>query len=196
MSRFLIWCTGARNDYVEPGMEHHRYVTMGLSLLVTALLAAGSMMVLTGYLIEEAPLWARIAVSVFWAFVVFTIDRTVAVTLVDGQGFLMQLAMFLPRILLAVAAAYLVSEPLVLRAFEQEIDEQIRRDTEALRESFRIEIDMRPDIVDRQAAIRVPVTDVQNRIAALEEQAAQYEEAADREESGEGETGEESMALR
>ena len=109
MSRFLVWCTGARPDHVQPGMERNRYVTMGLSIMVTTLLACGSMAVLTSFLIDDISSWVQVPIAAFWGVVVFTVDRTVAVTLVDGQRVWQQALMYLPRLMLAVGAAYLIS---------------------------------------------------------------------------------------
>jgi serine/threonine protein kinase len=190
MGRFLVWCTGARPDHVQPGMERNRYVTMGLSILVTALLASGSMMVLTGFLVEDISPAVQVPLALFWALVVFTVDRTVAVTLVDGQRAWQQFLMYLPRLLLAAGSAYLISEPLVLQVFDQEIQEQRVIDSQRLREQFRIEIDARPDFVTRIQEANGPVAAVQADVEALKGQAEDLGAAARREEEGLGATGE------
>ena len=93
---------------------------------------------------------------------------------------------------LAVGAAYLISEPLVLQVFAQEIHEQRIKDAEVLRTQFRAEIDGRPDFVARVEEAKRPATEADAEVAALQKQADELREAADREERGEGATGERS----
>ena len=66
----------------------------------------------------------RVAIAAFWALLIFCFDRAIATT-VNFGGFWRGLGIYLPRILVALTTAILVSEPITLLIFDKEITKPV-----------------------------------------------------------------------
>jgi hypothetical protein len=181
VGRFFIWCSGAQSDELDRA-ERSRYVTMGVLLVLVSVMGFVSMLVLTSYVLGDLTVFTRCLISVFWAMIIFWIDRTIATT-VNLGGFFRGLLIYLPRLLLAATTAVLISEPITLKVFEKEITEQIDSNATATEQQVRERITAQN--ADRRAVIDKPVQQAEQSIESQREKAEQLRDEADREAEGE-----------
>lgn len=113
-------------EYDEAG----KYVAQGVFVLVT-----GAMAFLTGsytlYLIFDS-YGASIIFGVVWAVVIFTFDRMVLLSLRKEGTRSRQLLTALPRLLVAIVLALILSTPIELKVFEKDILLHISKDREEI----------------------------------------------------------------
>jgi hypothetical protein len=178
---FFIWCAGANKDVLDRS-ERARYVMMGLFIVLVSLAGFGSMFVLAGYALSSLPLEARLALAGFWSLVIFTFDRTIAAT-VNMGGWWRGLLIYVPRILIAFLLAMLVTEPVVLKLFEKEINEQIRVKADDAQTEIRKRADQK--FRGEQLKIDARVVEARSRITELESAARQYRADAQKVEQAE-----------
>lgn len=185
MGRFLIWCAGASPELLNRA-ERNRYINTGMLIVLVSLAGGGAMFVLTGYAVEGLPLNVRIGISAFWSLIIFGLDRVVATT-VNAGGRARGLFLYLPRILIALTIAVLVSEPITSKVFEKEIQQQLIRDAEAQRPAFEREVEATQ--AGKKAAALEPVNTAKAAIAELRAKAGELRAEADKEEKGERSSG-------
>lgn len=124
-SRFFLFCAAADLDLLSkcPSSEHHKYTGVGVTVFFTGLLACAS----GGYALFTA--FQSVALSVLlgilWGLLVFNLDRFLVSTMKKSKGKILELVQISPRLLLAVLLSLVISVPLELRIFKEEIDEQI-----------------------------------------------------------------------
>lgn len=142
VSRFLWWCAGAVAEILEDSKtEHVKYQSIGGAVLTTGVLAffSGSYAVYT--LFEDSQLKIPIAVvlGIIWALAIFNLDRYIVSSMrKEGfgagnsfRGFMKELGLASPRLLLAIVIGITVSKPLELRLMQRPIQNRIdvSRDT-------------------------------------------------------------------
>ncbi|TYB38310.1 DUF4407 domain-containing protein [Micromonospora sp. AP08] len=103
------------------------YVALALVLLATAGIAVASM---TFAMTDGLRVHPAIAVSVglFWGGVILVIDRALIINLKPKGGAWRTFCMVLPRIVMAALLGLVISTPLTLRIFADEIQGQMTRD--------------------------------------------------------------------
>lgn len=180
MGRFLIWCAGASPELLGRA-ERNRYINTGMLIVLVSLAGAGSMFVLSGYAIEGLPVSVRIGVSAFWALIIFGLDRVVATT-INAGGKARGMFLYLPRILIALTIAVLVSEPLTSKVFEKEIHQQLVQEANARRPIFEREVASTQ--AGAIAKANEPVTTANAAITALRRKAEELRAEAAEEEKG------------
>lgn len=123
--RFFVFCSAANVDVLRrcPSSEHHKYASIGATVFFTGMLAALS----GGYALFTVfrQVWVAVVLGIFWGMLIFNLDRFIVSTLKRSGGRLGQALQALPRLLLAVFLAIVISKPLELRIFEQEIQESL-----------------------------------------------------------------------
>lgn len=122
-TRFFWFCSGANTDVLEqcPQSEHNRFVGIGAAVFFTGMLAAFS----GGYALYTAFNSVILAVlfGLFWGSIIFNLDRFMVSTIKKEGSTRQQLLQAIPRFLLAIVLAIVISKPLELRIFEPEIME-------------------------------------------------------------------------
>ncbi len=125
MFRFLLFCSAADEDILAecPKAEQQKYAGIGATVLFTGLLAILS----GGYALNTAfdVLWLSIALGIFWGLLVFNLDRFLVSTMKKSRAKVRELIQITPRLFLAVLLAIVISAPLELKIFEEEIDESL-----------------------------------------------------------------------
>jgi hypothetical protein len=127
----LWWCAGVTPNLLkEWPTEWSKYTTIGFSVLTTALLAAISSAYAV-YIVFKS-YWPAIIIGVVWSLIILNLNRLIVSTLSTPSKGGSQLAVFtelllkaLPRFLLAIAIAVVISKPLEIVLFQKEIQEQI-----------------------------------------------------------------------
>jgi hypothetical protein len=123
--RFFIFCSAANQDILRrcPSSEHHKYASIGATVFFTGVLAALS----GGYALYTVfnSVWMAIALGIFWGALIFNLDRFIVSTIKKGERKSDQILQVIPRTLLAIFLAIVISKPLELKIFEQEINETL-----------------------------------------------------------------------
>lgn len=123
--QFLIFCSAADASLLEqcPNSEQIKYQGIGATILFTASLAAVS----GGYALFTVfgtyPM--SIALGLFWGVIIFNLDRFIISSVKKSRSFTSEILQVIPRVLLAIFLAIVISKPLELRIFQQEIDEYL-----------------------------------------------------------------------
>ncbi len=122
---FLWWCAGAYQKLLKDcPTEHSKYTGLGGVVLATFVLAALS----SGYAIYSVfnnPAWS-VVFALVWGLIIFNFDRFLVSTMRKyGITLRRQLAMTIPRLLLALLIGATIARPLELKIFEKEIDVKV-----------------------------------------------------------------------
>lgn len=122
---FLVFCSAADPVLLEqcPKSEQIKYQGIGATVLFTAIIAAIS----AGYafftVFQSYPM--SIILGLFWGVIIFNLDRFIISSVKKSRSFTKELMQVIPRVLLAIFLAIVISKPLELRIFKQEIDEYL-----------------------------------------------------------------------
>jgi hypothetical protein len=126
VKEFLLFCSGANREVLkECPTEETKYVGIGATILLTAVLATLS----GGYALHTVfgSLVAAVPFGVLWGMVIFNLDRVIVSGMRKQAHVLVDLLYAVPRLVLAVLLAIVISRPLELRLFEAELEEQWQR---------------------------------------------------------------------
>lgn len=123
VSRLLWWCSGADPDILHacPRSEHIKFSGIGGTVFFTGLLASLS----GGYAFFTVFASVPVAVlfGLLWGLIIFNLDRFIVSTIKKDGSIRQQFTMAIPRLLLAITLAIVISKPLELRIFNGEIEE-------------------------------------------------------------------------
>ncbi|QTA84315.1 DUF4407 [Desulfonema magnum] len=124
ITRFLWWCSGTLTDILEEcPTEKATYQGIGAAVVFTAILAS-----LTGgyalfFVFDRADY--SVLFGILWGLLIFNLDRYIVTNINRIGMFWKQLWTTVPRVLLAVSIAFIISKPLQLKIFEKEINHQL-----------------------------------------------------------------------
>lgn len=123
--RFFHFCAAADKDILKqcPRSENHKYASIGATVLFTGILASIS----GGYALFVAfdSFSISVVMGLLWGLLVFNLDRFLVSTMKKTKGKLKEVIQITPRLLLAVLLAIVISSPLELKIFEEEINETL-----------------------------------------------------------------------
>jgi hypothetical protein len=122
--RFFCWCSGARLYILKQcPSDFNKFYGIGVIVFLTGLMAS-----LTGgyalYTVFRSPLIA-IGFGLLWGFLIFSIDWYIVASLRKHQKKYKEIGTAVPRFLLAIIVAIVISMPLKMKLFEREIDHQL-----------------------------------------------------------------------
>lgn len=124
-TKFFWWCSGANQDVLIdcPQSEHNKYVGIGATVFFTGVLATLS----GGYALFSVfkSVYPAIAFGIIWGLVIFNLDRFIVSTLRKDELFWNEFKLVLPRLILAMILAIVISKPLELKIFEKEIAQKV-----------------------------------------------------------------------
>jgi hypothetical protein len=125
LQNFFIFCSAADKSILQrcPASEHNKYASIGATVFFTGVLATLS----GGYALYTVFNSTALAIvlGLFWGSLVFNLDRFIVSTIKKSERKYGQLKQVTPRLLLAIFLAIVISKPLELKIFEQEINEQM-----------------------------------------------------------------------
>jgi hypothetical protein len=106
-----------------PKAERQKYAGIGATVMITGLLAMFS----GGYALHTAfdSLWLSIPLGIFWGLLIFNLDRFLVSTMKKSRGKLREVVQITPRFFLAILLSLVISVPLELKIFEEEIEESL-----------------------------------------------------------------------
>jgi Domain of unknown function (DUF4407) len=137
---FMAWLGGADKTVLDQApAERSRFVQMACVLLTTSGVAAASM----SFALHDGlaiPWAAAITVAFFWGAIILNLDRFLVLSIGSVRDRKRLLILALPRLLLAFVLATVISTPLVLRAFQNDLNRQVLainlRDAKQLRQEI------------------------------------------------------------
>ncbi|MCA0152048.1 DUF4407 domain-containing protein [Winogradskyella vincentii] len=123
LKKFFILCSGADTlilDECSNG-EQNKYAGIGATVFFTALMAS----IAASYALYTV--FDNLLTSIFfgfiWGLLIFNLDRYIVSTIKKRDSSLDEFLQAIPRILLAVIIAVVISKPLELKIFEKEINQ-------------------------------------------------------------------------
>lgn len=122
LSKFLIFCSGASSDILVrcPGFELVKYTAIGAIILLTTILAFVSSFFAFSLIFDNI-LYITTA-SLFWSLIIFNLDRFIVMSLKPSDSFIRNLLLSIPRLLIGVIVALIISKPIEIKLFENEIN--------------------------------------------------------------------------
>ena len=123
LKQFFIICSGSDTKILETCSvgEQNKYAGIGATVFFTALMA----FIAASYALYTV--FDNLAASVFfgflWGLLIFNLDRYIVSTIKKTGNILDELVQAMPRIVLAVIIAVVISKPLELKIFEKEINQ-------------------------------------------------------------------------
>ncbi len=122
MSNFFLRCSGASVDIISkcPEFERIKYASIGVTIFFTSVLAFissfyGLSQIFDSYIIV-------FPLAVFWGLIIFNLDRYIVQSLRAGDSKYQNLIISIPRLILAILVAIIISKPLEVKLFEDEIN--------------------------------------------------------------------------
>jgi len=118
---FFCWCSGARLYLLRScPTDYNKFFGIGIIVFLTGVMAS-----ITGFYalftIFDSILLA-IIFGIFWGILIFFLDWYIVASLKKEERILSELLFALPRIILAILLAVVISRPLELKLFEKEIN--------------------------------------------------------------------------
>lgn len=121
---FLLQCSGVdRNILEECPTDRNKYVGIGGTVLFTGILAFFSAAYAI-YTVFDSYLMAVLFGSI-WGLMIFNLDRYIVSSMKSRGSFFNDFAVALPRLIMAVLLALVISKPLELKIFEKEINAEL-----------------------------------------------------------------------
>jgi len=121
---FFCWCSGVRLYILRKcPTDYNKYFGIGAIVFFTGLMAALS----GGYAIHTVfnSLPASVAFGIFWGILIFLLDWYIVSSLKKNNNIKKELMAATPRLILSVLLAIVISKPLELKLFEQEINQEL-----------------------------------------------------------------------
>lgn len=123
LKQFFIICSGSDTSILNSCStgEQNKYAGIGATVFFTAVMAfiAASYALYTVF----DNLFTAIFFGLVWGLLIFNLDRFIVSTIKKRDSFLDEFIQALPRIVLAIIIAVVISKPLELKIFEKEIDQ-------------------------------------------------------------------------
>jgi hypothetical protein len=110
-----------------PSKDQARFVSLGLVLLSTSCIAVLSMAFAVSHGLHFGSL-AAVLIGLMWGLIILIVDRALILSLRSRGSKWSLLSMIIPRILMAALLGVVISTPLTLRIFQDEITQQVTVD--------------------------------------------------------------------
>ncbi len=182
---FLAYCAGASLPLLKRcPTETPKYVGIGASILFTGLLASLS----AGYALYSVfdNVYLALVLGLFWGLIIFNLDRYIVLSMrKHSPG--KELLQAIPRMVLAILIAVVISRPLELRIFDKEIQTELQLIGEELTQERELEVKKR--FAYRQDSLQTEVEFLQAAIYKKEELRNKLIEQARQEADGSGGSG-------
>ncbi len=122
---FFWFLAAADEDLLRrcPSTEQYKHATIGAAILLTAVAAA-----ISGYFAFYLLLknWVALPVALFWSIIIFNLDRFMvgSIRKDEDDSPWKQIKVALPRLVLATLIAFLISRPIEVKIFENQINQE------------------------------------------------------------------------
>ncbi|NVK50260.1 MAG: DUF4407 domain-containing protein [Cyclobacteriaceae bacterium] len=122
--RFFWFCSGANFSILNrTPTESNKYLGIGATVFFTGLLAA----LAAGYALFTVfqSIWPAIGFGLLWGLMIFNLDRFIVSSMRKKGSAWAEWKLAIPRLVLAVLLALVISKPLELKMFEREINRKL-----------------------------------------------------------------------
>ena len=121
LTKFFLFCSGTSIELISvcPSYEKIKYSTIGFTIFLTSILAMISSFYAFSLIFEQ--LIIIIIGSIFWCLVIFNLDRYIVMTLRPTDSKMNNFIISLPRFVIALLVAVVISKPIEIKLFEKEI---------------------------------------------------------------------------
>ena len=122
ITKFLLFSSGTTYELINkcPRFEVNKYASIGLTVVFTAILS-----ILSSYfafnLIFNSNIIA-IPLAVFWGCIIFNLDRYIVSSMRMNDNKWKEFLKSVPRLLIAILIAIVISKPLEIKLFDSEIE--------------------------------------------------------------------------
>ncbi len=122
LKQFFIICSGADTNLLAEcsNGEQNKYAGIGATVFFTAIMAFISSSYALYTVFDNV--YIAIGFGLLWGLLIFNLDRFIVSTFRKKESFKSEFLQALPRIILAVIIAVIISKPLELKIFEKEIN--------------------------------------------------------------------------
>ncbi|ARN78872.1 hypothetical protein BST97_13225 [Nonlabens spongiae] len=132
MQSFFIMCSGADASLLKEcgASERHKHAGIGATVFFTAFMA----FIASGHALYTVfdNIWTAVAFGLVWGLLIFNLDRYIVSTLKKSGSRWREILQAVPRLLLAIIIAVVISKPLELKIFEKEIDQVLLEEKNAM----------------------------------------------------------------
>ena len=132
LKKFFILCSGADKDIVAScsNGEQNKYAGIGATVFFTAVMAflAASYALYTVF----DNYYIAAGFGIVWGLLIFNLDRFIVSTIKKRDSFKSEFLQALPRIVLAIIIAIVISKPLEIKIFEKEINSVLLKEKNEL----------------------------------------------------------------
>jgi len=132
LQKFFIFCSGADTDILETcsNGERNKYAGIGATVFFTAIMA----FIASAYALYTVfdNVYTSIFFGFIWGLLIFNLDRYIVSTIKKRDSFKSELLQAVPRIILAVIIAIVISKPLEMKIFEKEINQVLLEEKNAM----------------------------------------------------------------
>lgn len=178
LKRFFLFCSGVDSTILEKcPTDENKYMGIGATVFFTGVLAFFS----SGYAlftVFESYL-AAMAFGLVWGLMIFNLDRYIVMSMKSFGKWWRDLVVAVPRLILAVLLALVISKPLELKIFEKEInaelvvmEQEVFKDQEDhVKERYQVQMEEQQKQIDRlksEIAAKTAARDTLARIAQQE----------------------------
>lgn len=166
LKQFFIVCSGADTEILEgcSNGEQNKYAGIGATVFFTAVMAfiAASYALYTVF----DNYTTAIAFGFVWGLLIFNLDRYIVSTIKKRNSVIDEFIQALPRIILAVIIAVVISKPLELKIFQKEIDQVLLEEKNAMTLNNKTQI--AEQFTPKIEALNGDITALQNQITTKE----------------------------
>lgn len=147
-SRFLIFCSGASEDILMkcPSYERIKYSTIGFTILITSILGLVSSFFALSLITEE--LSFILLGSVLWSLIIFNLDRFIVISLKPSESTFKNILKSFPRLLIAILIGLIISKPIEIKLFENEINNFFQLDKIQKKNALQKELDLELQLIE------------------------------------------------
>jgi len=128
ITRFFLFASGATFELIMkcPRFEVNKYASIGLTVLFTAFLSVLSSYFAFNLIFDSNSL--SILLSLLWGCIIFNLDRYIVSSMRMNENKWREFFKSIPRILIAIIIAVVISKPLEIKLFESEIDTYLNKE--------------------------------------------------------------------
>ena len=124
VKRFFWLCSGSHNQFLEDSpSEASKYAGIGATIFFTGIFAA----LAGGFALYSVfdNTWIAMGLGILWGLMIFNLDRYIVSSMRKKDVFWLEFRTAIPRIILAILIAVVITKPLELKVFEKEIETEL-----------------------------------------------------------------------
>ncbi len=177
---FFLFCAGIdRSILAQCPSDENKYIGIGATVFFTGVLAFCS----AGYALYTVfdTYWGALFFGLIWGAMIFNLDRYIVSSMKSRGSRWQNFSVALPRLLMAILLALVISKPLELKIFEKEINAELLVMEQEVFKSQEDQIKLRyaQDISNLQVEVKGLKAEIDEKIVARDELALMALQEAD-----------------